>query len=181
MSQVSWRSFKKLDLLPETWNSTISQSCTIDNAILYKVLLRTGRFLTHVDFSDFADNLDENAVHSVAMYCPNLQNIDVTDLTTSSSNIETLAQKCTKIISFSLGHCKKTKKSYDKALSKLFAQNKNLKYIKFFGSLINGRCIQSINVDNLEEIVLEGCNHIDPGHFFQVKSFLSISYTLHKL
>ncbi|OXU27874.1 hypothetical protein TSAR_002554 [Trichomalopsis sarcophagae] len=177
VSQESWRTFKKLNLTQTTWGFQCETYGLreIDTPTLRKVLLRCGQFLTHIDFSTFAEKLSSSTLTVVGRNCPNLQGIDVTALCVSPAGIKSLTENCSNIMEFSLGHCSS---SCDNDLSNLFSKNKKLRYLKLVHNSITGKCLLSLPVESIETIILEECTNISPCHFFNVVPTFEKLHTL---
>ncbi|XP_034187715.1 putative RNA-binding protein EEED8.10 [Osmia lignaria lignaria] len=155
LSQESWRSVKRLDLSCSTWGFfPNTKRKEINTGILRKVLLRCGRFLTEINLSQFPCQLNQSTLTIVGKLCPNLQRIDVTDLTVSASGINSLTNNCRDITRFSLGS---TTHICDMDLQKLFEVNPKLRYFKVAFGKICGKCLGYLPLDTMEEIVLECC------------------------
>ena len=142
----------------------------IDTPTLRKVLLRCGQFLTHIDFSMYAEKLSKSTLTVVGRLCPNLQKIDVTALNVSPAGIKALAASCNNITDFNLGHCSS---ACDNDLCQLFLKNKKLKRLKIEQNSITGKCLLNLPTDSIETISLSECTNVSPCHFSNV-SYLYI-------
>ncbi|XP_014230117.1 putative RNA-binding protein EEED8.10 isoform X1 [Trichogramma pretiosum] len=173
LTQYSWHSFKRIDLSNSTWgiNSEI-HPIEVDTPILRKVLLRCGRYLTHIDFSSFGKKLSKSTLTVIGHCCSNLQSVDVTGLDVSPAGVKALASSCEQLTEFSLGHCSS---SCDPDLSTLFSKNKKLKSVKLSQNGSTGKCFLSLTGESLEELVVEKCPNISPCHFSKaIQSFTNL-------
>ncbi|XP_015596386.1 putative RNA-binding protein EEED8.10 [Cephus cinctus] len=164
VSQESWRAVKRLDLSQSAWGlCPKKKQRSVDTPILRKVLLRCGRFLNHIDFSEMPHQLRQSTLTIVGKFCPNLETIDVTALNVSASGIDSLTNSCENITELSLGSCT----SYcDNDLQKLFAVNRKLRYFRIRqNNHMTGKCLLHLPSDTIEEISLEQCNAMLPCHF----------------
>ncbi|KZC11051.1 PREDICTED: uncharacterized protein LOC107189129 [Dufourea novaeangliae] len=155
LSQESWKSVKKLDLL--CMDSSVLSSLAINTPILRKILLRCGRFLNEINLSQVESRLSPSTLTIVGKLCPNLQRIDVTALTVSLAGINSLMKNCRNITKLSLGP---TTYICDRDLQKLFKLNPKLRYFKVVTGKICGKCLLHLPLETMEEIVLERCSYL---------------------
>lgn len=150
-----------------TWGFKVSKNGPkeVDTPTLRKVLQRCGSFLTHINFSMFAEKLSSSTLSVVGKYCPNLQYIDITELNVSPAGIKSLINNCTNIIEFNLGHCTST---CDNDLSHLFSKNKKLRNLKIVRNSTTGKCFLNLPAESIESVVLSECTNISPCHFSNV-------------
>ncbi|XP_043464709.1 F-box/LRR-repeat protein 2-like [Leptopilina heterotoma] len=161
--QEAWRGFRTLDLSQTTWGFTIkNKKKYVDTPTLRKVLLRCGRFLNHIDFSQPLHRLSQSTLTIVSKFCPNLQSIDLSSLNVSSSGILALTANCSNITKLSLGSCSN---SCDNDLLQLFTKNKELKYLKISSNCLTGKCLSYLPKDSIQEIILSECNMVSPCFF----------------
>ncbi|XP_043527430.1 F-box protein SKIP2-like isoform X2 [Frieseomelitta varia] len=162
LSQESWHSVKRLDLSYSIWGclSGINRK-EISICTIRKVLLRCGSYLNEINLSLVPCHLRQSTVTVVAKLCPNLQIIDITGLTVSTSGINSLITNCHYITKFSLGP---TSYVCDADLQKLFYVNPKLRYFRFSGTKMSGRCLFHLPLETMEEIVLESCTYLQE-HF----------------
>ncbi|XP_076389174.1 putative RNA-binding protein EEED8.10 isoform X2 [Megachile rotundata] len=180
LSQESWRSVKRLDLSYLMWGSLPSiKRREINTGTLRKVLLRCGRFLNEISLSQIPRQLNQSTLTIVGKLCPNLQRIDVTDLTVSASGINSLTNNCHDITRLSLGS---TTHICDMDLQKLFEVNPKLRYFKVVYGKICGRCLAYLPSETMEEIVLESCTYLQEHFLSQAIAKLQNlkSLTIHK-
>ncbi|KAK9298503.1 hypothetical protein QLX08_008183 [Tetragonisca angustula] len=158
LSQESWHSVKRLDLSYSIWGSLSGiNRKEISICTIRKVLLRCGSYLNEINLSLVPCHLRQSTVTVVAKLCPNLQIIDITGLTVSTSGINSLIANCHYITKFSLGP---TSYVCDADLQKLFYVNPKLRYFKFSGTKMGGRCLFHLPLETMEEIVLESCTYL---------------------
>ncbi|XP_076277320.1 putative RNA-binding protein EEED8.10 [Lasioglossum baleicum] len=159
--QESWSSVKKLDLLcmPNSLYYLVTNT-----TILRKILLRCGRFLNEINLSQ-TKYLVPSTSTVVAKLCPNLQKIDVTALTITSTGINSLTNHCHDITKLSL---KPAPYNCDRDLQNLFEVNLKLRYVKIVSGQISGNCLLYLPVETMEEIVLKKCTCLQEKCLSQV-------------
>ncbi|KAK2587325.1 hypothetical protein KPH14_003042 [Odynerus spinipes] len=160
VSQESWRTVKKLDFSSDTCGFS-QKHILISTANLREVLIRCGRFLTHIDFSETYHFLNRTALLITSRFCPNLQTVDITKLHVFASGIMSLAKNCKNIKELSLGYSSIS----DRDLMALFVTNKGLRYLNFLGTNISGRCLSFLSPDTFTKLVLDSCHNIRDSHF----------------
>lgn len=158
LSKESWHSVKQLDLSSSMWGALPgSEHRGINTSTLRKVLLRCGPYLNEIDLSQMSSPLNLSTLTIVGKLCPNLQRIDVTGLTVSTSGILSLTNNCHDIVKFSLGS---TTHICDMDLQKLFKANRKLRYFRLVLGKISGRCLNYVPLETMEEIVLDRCTSL---------------------
>ncbi|XP_026667916.1 F-box protein SKIP2-like [Ceratina calcarata] len=158
LSKESWHSVKKLDLSSSMWGTLPgSKHREINTSTLRKVLLRCGPYLNEINLSQMSSPLNPSTLTIVGKLCPNLQRIDVTGLTVSTSGINSLTDNCRDIVKFSLGS---TTHICDLDLQRLFKVNQKLRYFKLAFGKISGRCLFYVPLETMEEVVLESCSSL---------------------
>ncbi|XP_067209749.1 F-box/LRR-repeat protein 2 isoform X1 [Linepithema humile] len=155
LSQDSWHMMKTLDLSPLTWGSMGNK--TISTAILRKILLKSGRFLTRVNLSEPIHNLSQSTLTIVGKLCPNLESVDVTGLTVCASGIQMLAKNCRNITKFNLGP---SSYSCDNELKELFKLNQNLEHLAITRNGVLGKCLLWLPAQTVHTVILEGCDYV---------------------
>lgn len=158
---------KTLDLSPFTWGSMGNK--TISTAMLRKILLKCGRFLTKINLSYPIHDLTQSTLTVIGQFCPNLESVDVTGLTVNASGIRTLAKSCRNITKFNLGP---TSYSCDNELRDLFEINQNLEYLTISKNDILGKCLLWLPAQVIHTIILERCDHIQDNHLSMVSQNL---------
>lgn len=146
---------KTLDLSSSTWG--FFETHTIRTAILRKILLKCGKFLTEINLSDTSNFLRQSTLTIVGKLCPKLTSIDVTALTVCASGIGTLASNCKNITRFSLGP---STYGCDNELKNLFRVNKNLQYLSISKNNIAGKSLSFLPAQTIHTIKLESCENI---------------------
>ncbi|KAL6265374.1 hypothetical protein P5V15_002173 [Pogonomyrmex californicus] len=158
LSQDSWHMIKTLDLSPSTWG--FSYTCMIHTALLRKILLKCGRFLTRINLS-YPHYLSQSTLTIVGKLCPNLTSIDVTALTVCASGIRTLTANCKNITKLNLGP---STFCCDHELKYLFKINKNLEYLAISRNSIVGKCLLYLPKQTMHTIILDRCDYLQDGH-----------------
>lgn len=172
MSQDSWHMIKTLDLSPSTWGFAYTR--TIHTALLRKILLKCGKFLTRIDLNDPVHYLSQSTLTVVGKLCPNLTSIDVTALTVCASGIRALANNCRDVTRFNLGP---STYSCDNDLKCLFKANQNLEYLAITRNGILGKCLLCLPERTMRTIVLDRCDYLQDCHLSMVnRSFLAIAF-----
>ena len=170
LTKECWRRVKVLDLSYPTCDSSSSRNRkTISRNTIRGVLVQCGSFLRKINLSLVPYNLPQDIVKIIGRFCPNLEVIDITGVTVSPRDINSLINNCHQITKFSVGP---TVRSYhyicDKDLQKLFEGNPNLRYFKAFETSISGKCLLHLPLETTE-IVLERCTHLQLNSLSQVK------------
>ncbi|XP_072754934.1 putative RNA-binding protein EEED8.10 isoform X1 [Anoplolepis gracilipes] len=160
LSQDSWRMMKTLDLSASTWG--FLETHTICTAILRKILLKCGKYLTEINLSDTSNFLRQSTLTIIGKLCPNLTSIDVTALTICASGISTLASNCKNITKFKLGP---STYSCDNELKNLFKLNKNLEHLAISKNNIAGKSLLCLPSQTMHTIILDRCDNIQDNHF----------------
>ncbi|XP_012524950.1 F-box protein SKIP2 isoform X1 [Monomorium pharaonis] len=159
LSQDSWHMTKTLDLSPSTWGFLYTH--TIHTALLRKILLKCGRFLTQINLNNPIHCLSQSTLTIIGKLCPNLTNIDVTALTVCASGIRTLANNCRNITKFNLGpstYC------CDNELKCLFKLNQNLEYLAISKNGILGKSLLCLPEKTIHTVILDNCNYLQDNH-----------------
>ncbi|XP_047349779.1 F-box/LRR-repeat protein 7-like isoform X1 [Vespa velutina] len=165
VAQKSWYAVKKLDLSYHTWGISPDDKkiCTSD---LREVLLRCGRFLNHIDFSQCYPSLTRSTLLIIGRFCHNLEIVDISGLEISSSGIELLARNCTNIKKLNLGYSMHYSTHIcDRDFIMLFEMNKGLRYLNLYQINISGKCLNFLSSNAFEELVLNSCDGIQELHF----------------
>lgn len=158
LSRESWWSVERLDLESKNWNLTNRfRQSVIDTAILRKVLMRCGDFLTTLDLSGKVHFLGPSTLTIVGKLCPNLQYIDVTGIVLTPSGINSLIVNCRDITEF---YTKRLSGPCEKDLAKLFMLNKKLKYVSFSNPIVIGKSLIFLPRDTIEKIKLDSCTSL---------------------
>ncbi|XP_008558130.3 F-box/LRR-repeat protein 2 [Microplitis demolitor] len=176
LSQESWHSVKYLNLSKKSWGlSPKIRVQVVDTSTLRKVLVRCGKFLTHLDLSQVSHLLSSSTLTIIGKLCPNIQFLNITGLSLSPSGINSLMTNCRNITKFMMktltGPC-------ERELSQLFSANKKLKYILIDGDeYMCGKSFSSLPHDVVEDLHLIRCtallsNYFDVGinHLTNLKS-----------
>lgn len=171
LSQDSWHMIKTLDLSPSTWGFAYTR--TIHTALLRKVLLKCGRFLTRINLNDPINYLSQSTLTVIGKLCPNLTSIDVTALTVCASGIRTLANNCRNITKFNLGP---STYSCDNELKCLFKLNQNLEYFAVTRNGILGKCLLCLPERTMRTIILDRCDYLQDNHFSMVNRLFFIVF-----
>lgn len=150
---------KTLDLSPFTWGFTCTDK--MRTALLRKILLKCGRFLTRINLNDSSQCLSQSTLTIIGKLCPNLTNIDVTALTVCASGIRTLANNCRNITKFNLGP---STYSCDNELKCLFKLNQNLEYLAITKNSILGKCLLCLPEQTMNTIILDHCDYLQDTH-----------------
>ena len=170
LSKEYWRSVKVLDLSYPKWGSLSGRNGKkISKYIIRDVLLRCGSYLRKINLSLVPYNVPQNIVNVIGKYGPNLRVIDITGVTVSTFDINSLINNCRHITKFSVGP---TVRAYqyicDKDLQKLFKRNPNLRYFKAFKTSMSGKCLLHLPLETIE-IDLECCTRLQQNSLAQVK------------
>lgn len=160
---------KTLDLSPFTWGSMGDK--TISTAILRKILLKCGRFLTQINLSAQTHDLAQNTLTIVGKLCPNLESIDVTGLTVNASGIHSLTTNCKNIIKFNLGL---SAYNCDSELKDFFKTNQRLEHLEISRNNTLGKSLLWLPAQTMHAVILEECDYIQDNHLSAVSqnSFL---------
>ncbi|XP_011874815.1 PREDICTED: putative RNA-binding protein EEED8.10 isoform X2 [Vollenhovia emeryi] len=160
LSQDSWHMVKTLDLLPSTWGFTKIHPI-IRTALLRKILLKCGRFLTKINLNEPIHYLSQSTLTVIGKLCPNLTSIDVTALTVCASGIRTLANNCSNITEFNLGP---STNGCENELKGLFTLNPNLKSLAITKNNIMGKCLLCLPEQTVHTIKLDRCDYLEDNH-----------------
>lgn len=172
LSQDSWHMIKTLDLSPFTWGFTCTDK--MRTALLRKILLKCGRFLTRINLNDSSQCLSQSTLTIIGKLCPNLTNIDVTALTVCASGIRTLANNCRNITKFNLGP---STYSCDNELKCLFKLNQNLEYLAITKNSILGKCLLCLPEQTMNTIILDHCDYLQDTHLSLVnRLFFTVTF-----
>lgn len=164
---------KTMDLSPSTWGFTYTH--TIHTALLRKILLKCGRFLTRINLSDPIHYLSQSTLTIIGKLCPNLTSIDVTALTVCASGIRTLANNCRNITKFNLGP---STYSCDNELKCLFKHNQNLEYLVITRNNILGKCLLCLPELTMHTVILNRCDYLQDTHLSMVNRFSNLLLSL---
>lgn len=167
LSQESWRSVKRLDLVRNNWGlSPKIRLQNIDTSTLRKVLIKCGQFLTHLDLSKYPHMLGSSTLTIVGKFCPNLQCINVKALELSPSGIHSLMTNCQSISKFVMksltGPC-------EKDLSQLFMVNKKLQIVEIEDDHITGKCLGVLPAETIDEVSMKYCTSVVSNYFDSVR------------
>ncbi|XP_015125099.1 putative RNA-binding protein EEED8.10 [Diachasma alloeum] len=163
LSQESWRSVKRLDLVRGNWGlSPKIRLQNIDTSTLRKVLIKCGQFLTHLDLSKYPHLLGSSTLTIVGKFCPNLQCINVKALELSPSGIASLMTNCQNITKFVMKSLTGPCENY---LSQLFMVNKKLVKVEIEDEHVIGKCLGQLPTDTVEEIHLILCTSVLSTYF----------------
>ena len=158
VSKTSWHDFKQLDFKNKTWGFRQSELFVkVNFEILQKVLNRCGQYLSRIDFSR-AIGLRSEILSGVAHYCPNIKCILIPEIDVAPWTLKVLAEKCSKIVSFTIGD---TTDACEDELSVLFEKNQHLKRVKFvFNPKVTGNCLKKLNAEKIKSIIFDHCRSI---------------------
>ncbi|XP_011150265.1 putative RNA-binding protein EEED8.10 [Harpegnathos saltator] len=155
LSLKSWHTVKKLDLSYSTWGQQIRP---INTAMLRRVLLRCGKFITHIHLSDVPNDLSINTLPIIAYFCPNLTCIDGSSLPICPMDLHTLTKKCKKITYLSIGSVADIS---DNDLKNVFKEYEDLSYFEARGNdNIFGTCLSYLPAQMLRTLVIKECHKI---------------------
>lgn len=171
ISEQQWVDLKELDFTKETsWGfKPLDRLDEINTTNVRRVLLSTGTRIKKINLSVVRNNLNFSILPVIAKLCTNLQSIDVSGLTISTTGIYTLSKNCCDIRDLSLGSCIT---NCDVELSLLFSNNAKLKSLRISNNSINGKCFSSLSKGCIERIDLRNCNKISPQRLFNaIKTF----------
>ncbi|XP_032673255.1 F-box/LRR-repeat protein 20-like [Odontomachus brunneus] len=165
LSQESWRTMKRLDISHFTWDHIWGKPIIyhISTAVLRKVLLKCGRFLTQIDLSEVPNYLGIGTLSMIARFCPNLTNIDVSALPTCTTGLSALLKKCKKITKLSLGASTHV---LDSDLKNVFKEYRGLSHfaIRSNGD-ISGKCLSSLPAQTMRTLIVDQCHNIVDDDF----------------
>ncbi|KYN03547.1 Putative RNA-binding protein EEED8.10 [Cyphomyrmex costatus] len=159
LSQDSWHMVKTLNLSPSTWG--FSHNHVIHTALLRKILLKCGRFLTRIDLDEPLHYLSQSTLTIIGKFCPNLTSINITALTVCASGIRTLANNCRNLIKFCLGP---STYSCDNELKYLFKQNRNLECLVITRNNILGKSLLFLPEQTVHTIILDRLDYLQDNH-----------------
>lgn len=161
---------KTLDLSSSTWGFV--HTGYINTALLRKILLKCGKFLTRIDLDEPAHYLSQSTLTIIGKLCPNLTCINITTLTVCASGIRTLANNCRNIIKFCLGP---STYSCDNELKYLFKLNQNLECLVITRNNILGKCLLCLPEQTMHTIILDRCTYLQDNHLSMVNRLFSLS------
>ena len=153
LCKLSWRSVKTLDFSHYTWGSLSDRDGReISNYNIQEVLKRCGPYLKEINLSLVPYHLSPHAVTIIGHFCPNLKIINITGITVTTCDIQSLTDHCHQITKFSIGP---TNYVCDVDLQNLFSVNPKLRYFRVFNSIMSSQCLMFLPFESIEEIVLE--------------------------
>lgn len=159
---------KRLDISHFTWDHIWGKPIIyhISTAVLRKVLLKCGRFLTQIDLSEVPNYLGIGTLTMIAKFCPNLTNIDVSALPICTTGLYTLTKKCKKITKLSLGASTHV---LDNDLKNVFKEYQDLNHfaIRSNGD-ISGKCLSYLPALTMRTLIVEQCHNIADVEFSRV-------------
>jgi len=161
---------KTLDLSPSTWG--FSYTHLIHTALLRKILLKCGRFLTRIDLDEPLHYLSQSTLTIIGKLCPNLTCINITALTVCASGIRTLANNCKNITKFCLGP---STYSCDNELKCLFRLNQNLECLVITRNNILGKSLLCLPERTMHTIILDRCDYLQDNHLSVVTRSFSLT------
>ncbi|XP_011707840.1 PREDICTED: putative RNA-binding protein EEED8.10 isoform X2 [Wasmannia auropunctata] len=159
LSQDSWHMIKTLDISPTTWG--FSYTHMISTALLRKILLKCGKFLTRLDIDEPLHYLSQSTLTIIGKLCPNLTRINITALTVCASGIRTLANNCKNITKFCLGP---STYSCDNELKCLFKLNQNLECLLITRNNILGKSLLYLPEQSMHTVTLDRCDYLQDNH-----------------
>lgn len=164
LSHESWHAVKSLNLSKNSWGlSPKIRVQVVDTSTLRKVLIRCGKFLTHLDLSQVSHLLGSSTLTIVGKLCPNLQSVNITSIPLSQSGINSLMTHCQNITKFMM---KTLRGPSERDLSLFFGVNKKLKYLSVEGDeYIIGKSFASLPQEILEDLHLTRCTALLSSHF----------------
>ncbi|CAD6211825.1 GSCOCG00003851001-RA-CDS [Cotesia congregata] len=164
LSHQSWHAVKSLNLSKNSWGlSPKIRVQVVDTSTLRKVLIRCGKFLTHLDLSQISHLLGSSTLTIVGKLCPNLQSVNITSIPLSQSGINSLMTHCQNITKFMM---KTLRGPSERDLSLFFGVNKKLKYLSVEGDeYIVGKSFASLPQEVLEDLHLTRCTALVSSHF----------------
>ncbi|OXU24733.1 hypothetical protein TSAR_004909 [Trichomalopsis sarcophagae] len=166
VSKNSWKNIKTLNENVNVWgfNPCIRSSEEL-TLIFDKVLQRCGHTLTHVDFSFLS--VQNNALHHIAIMCPNLQSLNVGKLNLTIPLVEIMTANCQNIKEITFTTCSEECNDYQ--LSKFFSVNKKLRYLKITNNEnLTGKFLESLPRDSMQTIIMNDCTKITSHNIAQV-------------
>lgn len=147
---------KVLDISHFTWGHPVMSH--ISTAVLRKVLIKCGRFLTHIDLSEVPNYLGIGTLTMIAKFCLNLTNIDISALPICSTGLYTLTKNCKKITRLRLGASAHVS---DNDLKNVFREYQDLDYFAIHSNNdISGKCLLYLPVQTMRTLIIDQCHNI---------------------
>ncbi|XP_032454011.1 F-box/LRR-repeat protein 14 [Nasonia vitripennis] len=165
VSKNSWKNIKTLNENVNVWGfNPCIRSPEELTLIFEKVLQRCGHTLTHVDFSFLS--VQNNALHHVAIMCPNLQSLNVGKLNLTIPLVEIMTANCQNIKEITFTTCSEECNDYQ--LSKFFSVNKKLRYLKITNNEnLTGKFLESLPRDSMQTIIMNDCTKVTSHNIAQ--------------
>jgi hypothetical protein len=162
ISQISWKTFKIINLSHVLWGVDSKSKVRVDHYVLRKVLIKCGRYLTHVDLSYEQehyikpDNIISitscrSLITMVHRLCPNIKYINL-GRPYDTSTLAFVMKNFSNLRSFGIQNITK---EYEPNLVKLFHNNRNLEQIIFDNCHFSGSCLSFVNTETVQAFQLK--------------------------